>query len=984
MPLAPGQAFGRYVIEARLGGGGCGDVYRARDTVLHRQVALKVLLPDDAERQHGDARARILREATAAAALDHPHAVSIFDVGEVDGVPYLAMEHIVGRSLRDHIGDATVPFERRVRWLSDVALALAAAHARGLVHRDVKPENVMVRDDGFVKVVDFGIARSTSVTPTGPTVAEALPTSVSGKGLSAGTPIYMAPEQVRGEPLDGRTDQFGWAVMAYELLAGGVLPWDPSGGVLKYVAHVLTDDPIPLRDRDPRVPIEVASVVHRALLRSAADRFPSMEAIAHGLDGHRSRSSTDVTSPAPHAQARHAAALVTTASPLGATQPALPEERPALPRRRAALMALLGVALVGGLSFAIRRAGSAPPERPVAPSASASTQAPLPADQGQVQIVILGIENRTAEPSFDGTLDLLLSSALLQSRRVYPYAGTKVRALTEELEGERRGPDERVGAELLARDGGRVLTVRGVVAPQGAAYTISLVVLDANANASARTPVASPSMDRISAAHVVPTIGRLACAVRAAIGDACAADVVERTDLSLSVDADREFTVAMALGDAGDRLGATSHLERAVELDPSFARGHHSLAVCYDNVGRSADGDREFAAALRGVDQLGDFDRLKLLGDLYSKTYELDRAASSYQELLRIWPQDKGAAGNLVGAYTLKGDLTGALDLERTIVAKHPKSVNDRTNLVQLYILTGDPEEGARRADALVAELPHPGEVTFVYGAVADFLLGRHSDAIARYTRLQAIAPSLAAAGLADLAMAERRWADAATILEAGIADDVAHKNDGGAATKWATLARVRLARGDKTGAIAAADKAVAAGGLTEIYAAGAVYAELGLEKKTRPLTDKLGTSLALQSRIQGKFIEAELLRGAGKAKEAIAKLEDAQHIQDSWLGRFHLGRASLDAGDAARAEREMRTCLKRRGEGAFVYLDDSPSLQYLTPVYYYLARAEDAQASADAPAAYRAFLALHPDGPGTAAADALVDDARRRLGSRP
>lgn len=167
MPLTAGDPFGRYVIEAVLGEGGMGRVYRALDTRLERKVALKILRPPTETHEGAgvssgdvsDGPSRLLREARAAAALDHPNAVSVFDVGEVDGIPYIAMELIEGRSLRTCMGDATVPMERRVRWLIEIAQALAAAHGRGLVHRDVKPENVMVRNDDVVKVLDFGIAR---------------------------------------------------------------------------------------------------------------------------------------------------------------------------------------------------------------------------------------------------------------------------------------------------------------------------------------------------------------------------------------------------------------------------------------------------------------------------------------------------------------------------------------------------------------------------------------------------------------------------------------------------------------------------------------------------------------------------------------------------------------------------------------------------------------------------------------------------------
>ncbi len=279
--LKPGDTFERYTIEAPLGQGGMGCVYRAHDARLGRRVALKVISDGQAD---ANANARLLREARAAAALDHPNAVSIFDVGEYEGTPFIVMELVSGRTLRGAVGDAAVPAATCVAELADVARALAVAHKRGLVHRDIKPENVMVREDGVVKVLDFGIARRQggSIDPHGETETPALPT-LTIKGVKLGTPFYMAPEQIRGDALDGRTDQFAWGVVAYELLAGR-LPWRGSGDAMAVMASVLTDrvDRAPLDQA--AVPRAIQDVILRALEKRPEDRFPSMDDVAQALD----------------------------------------------------------------------------------------------------------------------------------------------------------------------------------------------------------------------------------------------------------------------------------------------------------------------------------------------------------------------------------------------------------------------------------------------------------------------------------------------------------------------------------------------------------------------------------------------------------------------------------------------------------------------------------------------------------------------------
>ncbi|HLM74492.1 MAG TPA: serine/threonine-protein kinase, partial [Polyangiaceae bacterium] len=228
MRLEPGSKFDRYIIQGVLGEGGMGRVYRAFDVRLERRLALKILCaPAEATSEESRrAVAAILREARAAAALDHPNAVSIFELGEHNNVPFIAMELVAGQALRFFVGRPEVPLEQRIHWLTDIAKALDAAHRAGIVHLDVKPENVMVRYDDVVKVLDFGIARRAAafIGALEGSCSEITAISSATDRPLVGTPGYMAPEQALREELDGRADQFSWGVVAYELLTGS-LPW---------------------------------------------------------------------------------------------------------------------------------------------------------------------------------------------------------------------------------------------------------------------------------------------------------------------------------------------------------------------------------------------------------------------------------------------------------------------------------------------------------------------------------------------------------------------------------------------------------------------------------------------------------------------------------------------------------------------------------------------------------------------------------------
>ncbi len=263
--------MGDYVVERVLGKGSMACVYLARDVDTGRLVALKVLRRDAVM---SDPVARLLREARAVLAFDHPNAVQLLDFGEVHGRPFLVMEYVEGRSLEE-IGARGAPLETRVKWLADAARALAAAHARGIVHRDVKPENVLVRADGVVKVCDFGLARGGEDDQVGLV-------TLTETGVVVGTPLFMAPEQMRGEPLDGRADQFAWGVTAYWTITGE-LPWTAHGGT-KLLGEIASNAPAPKLAGRAGVPARVAAAVDRALSKDAAARFASMDDVVAALD----------------------------------------------------------------------------------------------------------------------------------------------------------------------------------------------------------------------------------------------------------------------------------------------------------------------------------------------------------------------------------------------------------------------------------------------------------------------------------------------------------------------------------------------------------------------------------------------------------------------------------------------------------------------------------------------------------------------------
>jgi tRNA A-37 threonylcarbamoyl transferase component Bud32 len=342
-----GQTLGHFEIARRLGAGGMGVVYAARDRKLHRKVALKVMsaaLFADEER-----RRRFLREARSAASVAHPNIVTVFDVGEDGGAPFIAMEYVEGQSLRTILSErgGHVEIGEALRIGREIARGLGKAHAAGVVHRDIKPENVMVDADGAVKVLDFGIAKVLSA--DGAEASGHGTTSLATlEGHIVGTPSYMSPEQAEGRPIDARTDIFSLGIVLYEMISG-VRPF--SGATHAQVLISISRDPArPLREAAPSAPPDVERLIHRCLEKRREDRFQTCAELVAAMDA--------LAAPEPppgRAAGPSRSAEATAAEPVERTRPARPAQETRAPRRRLAIIAgALAVLALGAVAVGRR------------------------------------------------------------------------------------------------------------------------------------------------------------------------------------------------------------------------------------------------------------------------------------------------------------------------------------------------------------------------------------------------------------------------------------------------------------------------------------------------------------------------------------------------------------------------------------------------------------------------------------------------------
>jgi eukaryotic-like serine/threonine-protein kinase len=541
MTLSAGDLLGPYRIQALLGAGGMGEVYCARDTRLGRDAALKVIAP----RLTGDAslRRRFETEARAASALNHPAVVTIYDVGETDGISWIAMEWVEGRTLRAALADGLMPVARVVAITRQLADALAAAHAKGIVHRDLKPENIMLTEDGRPKILDFGLARQTILEAPDEASSADAPTAFQGgatlDGAIVGTVGYMSPEQASGEKVDFRSDQFAFGLIVYEMLTGRRAFEGRSK--VEVLAAIIREEPKPVSSVRGGIGEALQRLVARCLAKNPDARFASTRDLAAELDLIAADVAT-ATSPL--------------TSPLAETQihpPRPTVEVSARSRRRPGLWiaAALAVALVASLTWLELR----------------------PAHDSITSLAILPFENATRDAAADYLGDGLTESLIDQMSRVPSLrvmARTSVSRFRPPVDPRAVGKELGVGAVLV-----------GSIARQQQQLVISAELVDSATGAR----LWGEKYDRPAADLL-------------RVQDSIVWEIADRLRLTLSGDERRDLLAhstknakayelylqgryLMQHDTEEDDLAAKALFQQAIEKDPKFVDAYSGVATIY-------------------------------------------------------------------------------------------------------------------------------------------------------------------------------------------------------------------------------------------------------------------------------------------------------------------------------------------------------------------------------------------------------------------
>ena len=922
--LSPGSDFGRrYRIEGLLGQGGMGRVYKAYDKDLDRTVALKVVR--QGVMGETDALMRFKQELVLASKISHKNILRIHDMGEVGDVKFITMAYVEGQDLHGILRDnPKLPLDQILRYAVQLADALAAAHAEGVVHRDLKPQNILVNKDDQIFVSDFGLAKS----------FEAGAQGMTKTGAFLGTPRYMSPEQVEGKPADQRSDLYAYGLILYEMVTGDV-PFTGES-TLKVMYQRIQEKPKSPKLVNPSLPNWLVRIIMRCLEKDPAARYQSAYEILADLQG--SKSSAGARS----------------------VQIQFPE----FARWRWIWIAggVVGALLLASVLLVFR--GKLPF------GSSAKLHAP-------VSVLVADFTNHTGDPIFDDTLEPMFNVALEGASFINAYSRTGARMLAQKLPNPTDKLDEQ-SARLVAVGQGIGAVVTGSLSRRGDGYKLSVEALDARTgNSIANSEVNASNKDELLLA-----VPKLAAPIRKALGDTTPKSVQLAASgpfTAASLEVVHLYNVGMEQQFAGKMEESLRSFSKAVELDPNFARAYAGMSGPSAALGRQADAEKDLKLAMQHVDRMTERERYHTRAFFYLVTSDYQKCVEEYAILVNQYPADRVGQADLAVCSLQLRNIPRAIEASRRAVEIVPNGVVQRLNLSFQTSFGGDFQSGEREARAALQINPSSDQ-GYLNLAEAQLGQGQLSQATESYHTLEkvgAMGASMAAAGLADLAVYEGRFADAVRLLEKGAAADLEAKSLDSAADKFAKLAHAHLSQGQTGAAVAAADKASVHSQTVQVrFLAGRIFAEAGEIAKAQKLATSLGSELLAEPQAYAQIIKGKCALKQGDSRQAIQAFTEAEKLLDTWIGRFELGRAYLETELFVEADSEFDRCIKRRGEALELFLDNVPTYGYLPPVYYYQGRVREGLKSSTSADSYRTYLSIR----GQAGEDPLLPEIHRRL----
>jgi serine/threonine protein kinase/tetratricopeptide (TPR) repeat protein len=687
------EKVSHYRILEKLGAGGMGVVYLAEDMKLGRKVAIKVLSHEfttNKDRLH-----RFEQEASAASNLNHPNILTIHEVGIDDGRHYIATEFIDGITLRRKIAASKLETPEILDIAVQVASALEEAHSAGIVHRDIKPDNIMVRRNGYVKVLDFGLAKLTETIDRSPSDGEASTRVLvhTDAGVVMGTSHYMSPEQARGKPVDARSDIWSLGVVIYEMVAGRT-PFEGETSTDVIVA-ITQKDPPALARFAPDVPPELDWIVMKALRKDRDERYQTIKELITDLRRLKQRLDFETElerSASPVSFSRSKISDLTAA-------PTTPER--AVPTAEktvthvssaeyivsgikshkiaAAIIALLVIVASASAFYFYKRNSHPLTERDT--------------------VLLTDFVNTTGEPVFDGTLKQALAVQLGQTPFLNLFPEDRVR---ETLRFMGRSPDDRitrdVGREICERQGLKAM-LTGSIASLGSHYVITLEAL----NPRSGDPIAREQIEAESKEKVLSALGTAASNLRQKLGESLSS--IQKYDVSIeqattsSLDALKAYAMGNEERAKGRGRESLALYKRAVDLDPNFAMAYARIGVFYINQEQLETAKEYLQKAYDLRDRVSERERLYIIEKYYNYiTGEMDKGTETLQTWARLYPKDFIPHNNLSLNYQILGNHEEALKEGLEAARLSPNNISARENVVSSFMHLGRIDEAEQAA----------------------------------------------------------------------------------------------------------------------------------------------------------------------------------------------------------------------------------------------------------------------------------------------
>ena len=653
-----GKTLSHYTILEEITRGELQTVYRARDEKLHREVALKVLPPELVK--ESERRQRFVQEAAAAAALEHPHIAVIHEIDEADGMIFIAMELLRGKSLADRLNASQerLPLREGLELASGVAQGLAYAHAHGIVHRDVKPANVVLTSDGHPKLIDFGLAKLLDAKKI-PFLSETRPDETALKGATGesvieGTVSYMSPEQARGGKVDARSDIFSFGLLLFHVL-GGRQPFEGKSRIDTLYAI--------LRDPTPKIPglngeerQILQPIIDRCLEKEPDKRYQSMDRVLEDLKLARLR----------------------LASGGSATR-----------LKRLAVAAGIGVAALAPIMAFLLTPPESPSE-PMTPSATPS-------------LAVLHFENLSGDPELEwlrmGLTDMLVTD-LSQSTELEVLGTDRLYQILDRMDLLHGGPMSSEAIEELAERASVSNVLRGSFAKAGDSIRISARLEDAHSG----KVLLSEKAEGIGEESIFRLVDEISGRIKANFSIVALEGELDR-DLrdvtTASVEAYRYYAEGIRLHERFREEEALPQFQRAVELDPGFAMALAKLGVVHNNLGRQEEADEFAIAALEHFERLSARERHYIEGWHYSRNPEtVDRALEAYRMAIELYPDHASARHNLGNLLVGLEDYDAAIEQFEELESRGMVFPATYENLARAYQARGD----VARARAVLEE----------------------------------------------------------------------------------------------------------------------------------------------------------------------------------------------------------------------------------------------------------------------------------------